>query len=138
MTRGRAVRVLGALTLLTASGCWLQGGFDARRSGFNVGETAITPANVAQLAPAWTATLPGAPGEPVVYGGTAFVRSAGVVTALDTSSGATRWTATGLGGSGLPVVADERLWVPSGGGHCELTVLDRGSGAAVEHHPFGG
>ncbi len=139
MTAGRKWRVLGVLALLATQGCWLQGGFDARRSGFNFGETGITAATVAQLAPAWTATVTGgAPREPIVFDGTAYFRASGALTALDTATGATRWTATGLSGSGLPVLADNRLWVPAGGGHCELSVLDLGSGAVTEHHTFGG
>src|SRR5262249_10058512 len=105
MTRWRALRVLGVLALLVTSGCWLQGGFDARRSGFNLGEPAIPPDNVNQLAPAWTAPVGGAPVEPILFDGTAFVRADGAITALSVADGSRLWT-TGVAGTGLPVMAD--------------------------------
>src|SRR5512139_598318 len=61
-------RALLVLALVAAQGCWLQAGFDARRSGFNGGETGITSATVARLAPVWTATVGGAPREAIVFG----------------------------------------------------------------------
>jgi hypothetical protein len=136
-TRRRAL-VVALAAALVAPGCWLQAGFDARRSGFNGGETGITSATVAQLAPAWTATVTGAPGEPIVLDGTAYVRGAGAVTALDTATGAVRWTATGLDGGGQPVLAQDHIWVPEAGAGCGLASLDLGTGAVVETRTFGG
>ena len=138
MRRHGRWRALLVLALVAAQGCWLQTGFDARRSGFNGGETGITSATVARLAPVWTATVGGAPREAIVFGGTVYARTGGQVTALDTATGAVRWTATGLGGSGQPLVADGRLWVPTQGGHCELDTLDLGTGAVLEHNAIGG
>src|SRR5262249_61900814 len=50
----RTLRALAALGLVTASGCWLQTGFDAQRTGANGGETTITSATVGDLAAAWS------------------------------------------------------------------------------------
>ena len=97
---------------MTAQGCWLQAGFDARRSGFNDGETAVTPATVDDLAPAWSTAVTGDPGEPLVLGGTAYVRAPGSVKAVDAVTGAARWTVN-HGGTGQAVLANDRLWVPT-------------------------
>ncbi|HKE72207.1 MAG TPA: PQQ-binding-like beta-propeller repeat protein [Acidimicrobiales bacterium] len=126
-----------AAAALVAPACWPQAGFDARRSGFNGGETGITSATVAQLAPAWTATVGGGPGEPVVLGATAYVRTGGAVTALDTTTGAVRWT-TPLAGAGLPVLAQNHVWVPVASSACSLASLDLGTGAVVDTRSFGG
>jgi PQQ-like domain len=131
-------RALLVVALVTAQGCWLQSGFDGRRSGFNGGETGITSATVARLAPAWTATVGGSPDEPIVFDGSVFVRGGGQVTALAVASGAVRWTSTGVGGGGRPLLAGNRLWVPTGGGHCEIDTLSLGTGAVVGSRTIGG
>jgi outer membrane protein assembly factor BamB len=134
--RWRAL-VVAAAAALVVPACWPQAGFDARRSGFNGGETGITSGTVAQLAPAWTATVTGAPLEPVVLGGTAYVRSGGSVTALNTTTGAVKWT-TPVHGAGLPVLAQNHLWVPVASAACALVSLDLGTGAVVDGRSFGG
>src|SRR5262245_39622996 len=132
----RTVRALAALGLVTASGCWLQSGFDAQRSGANGGETAITSATVGDLAVAWSVPVGNSPGEAVVNGGTAYVRSVGSVTALDVATGAARWTVSQDGNSAA-AFAGNRLWVPTSGGACALVSLDPKSGATLNSTPRG-
>jgi outer membrane protein assembly factor BamB len=126
-----------AASALLASGCWLQTGFDAGRTGFNGGETAITSDTVAGLQAVWAAST-GAPAEPLVFGSSVYVRTTGVVRALDAATGAGRWTATGLSGSRGMAVAGNRLWVPTPGGQCLLQALNRATGEVVEIQGVGG
>ena len=49
----RKVGWVAVAAALMAPGCWLQSGYDQRRSSNNAGETAITAANVGTLVKAW-------------------------------------------------------------------------------------
>jgi hypothetical protein len=133
----RLALVLAAV--LVAQGCWFQAGYDAKRAGSNGGETAVTAATVAGLAPAWTVTggVGGGLREPLVFGGTVYVRGNGSVVAVDTATGASRWAAS-IGGSAAPVLADNRLWVPETSNGCSLVPVDRGTGALGTRVTFGG
>jgi PQQ-like domain len=133
----RTLRALAALGLVTASGCWLQTGFDAGRSGNNGGETTITSATVGDLAVAWSVPVGSGAREAVVSGGTAYVRSSGSVRALDVATGATRWT-VGPAGSGAAAIAGNRLWVPASGDACALQALDPRTGGTLSSTPMGG
>src|SRR4029450_11399277 len=72
---GTGMRLLGRAGMLgvvavALAGCWPAPGGGPDRQGFNPFETAISPANVAQLEPAWSApTDLGAVEDPVVAGG---------------------------------------------------------------------
>jgi hypothetical protein len=133
----RSVRALAALGLATASGCWLQTGFDAGRSGANGGETAITSATVGNLTVAWSVPVGNGPREAVVNGGTAYVRSNGTVQALDVATGAARWTVSQTGSSAAAFDGN-RLWVPATGDSCGLVSLDPKTGATLSTTPMGG
>lgn len=93
----RRWRRLGAVAAgaLVAAGCWGQPGFDGRHQSFNRFETALTPATVGALAPAWTAHVDTGPvrADPVVSGGLDLVHVSDDVAAygLDTATGARRW-----------------------------------------------
>jgi outer membrane protein assembly factor BamB len=133
----RLLRAVAALGLVTASGCWLQSGFDAQRSGANGGETTITSATIGDLAVAWSVPVANGPREAVVNGSTVYVRSNGNVQALDVATGAVRWTA-GPAGSGAAAFAGDRLWVPASGDACSLKALDPQTGAILSSTPMGG
>ncbi len=133
----RALRVLAALGLVAASGCWLQTGFDAGRSGTNGAETTITSATVGDLAVAWSVPAGVRPHEAVVNGGTAYVRAGGSVRALDVATGAERWAVTLDGGAGA-AFAGNRLWVPKSGDACSLVALDPQTGATLGGTQMGG
>lgn len=128
------------LLMVAAQGCWFQTGYDHTRGGSNPLEDTITAANVAGLQDAWATSLPGgqAPSDVVVRGGTAFVRTPGAVTALDTATGAERWTVTSLGGNSAPAIAGNRLWVPIGSGSCVLAALDPATGERLASLSLGG
>jgi outer membrane protein assembly factor BamB len=85
----------------TFSADWPTYGHDANRTGFNAGETTLSPGNVAQLAAAWQADIGmgGAPtsGTPTVAQGRVFVGSS-VTTgpdffAFDAATGGLVWSA---------------------------------------------
>jgi outer membrane protein assembly factor BamB len=85
-----AVVVLGALV----SGCWSQQGFDAGRTYWKPGESAINRGNVDDVVLAWDTALPGGSNVngPLSSDGV-FVTSGGTkVVALDPGTGAERWT----------------------------------------------
>lgn len=119
--------------VVVAPGCWLQSGYDARRSANNAGESTITAANVAGLAEAWHA--PGG-AEPVVSGGTAYVASGTAVQALAVRTGASRWNVA-VDASSLALAGDH-LWVAGGDTGCSLRALDPATGATVTSQSFGG
>jgi hypothetical protein len=133
----RTLRVLAASGLVAASGCWLQTGFDAGRSGTNGSETAITSATVGDLAVAWSVPAGVRPREAVVNGGTAYVRAGGSVRALDVATGAERW-AVSLEGAAGAAFAGNRLWVPTTGAACSLVSLDPQTGATLGATQMGG
>jgi hypothetical protein len=131
---------LVALLLVAAQGCWLQTGYGPRRTGSNPLEQTITAANVTDLQPAWTANVSttNPPGAVVVWQDTAYVRSSGAVTALDTASGEARWTSGSLEGNAAPAVADNRLWVPTSGPSCHLVAVDMATGETLDSVLYGG
>ncbi len=79
------------------SGCWLQPGYDAGRTGWNAGETKVTSANVGQLVQIWEhqigdilSVLP-----PVSYGGAVYAVSGdGRAAAIDGKTGQIKWSRT--------------------------------------------
>ncbi len=98
---GNRLRCAGAaLAVVALSGCWPQPAAGPSRQRSNGFETSLTAANVASLAPAWSATM-AAPvgGEPIVSGTRVFVRTmasplgtgSSRVVSLDAASGATLW-----------------------------------------------
>jgi outer membrane protein assembly factor BamB len=83
--------MLGVVAVALA-GCWPAPGAGPDRQGFNRFETAISPANVAQLEPAWSApTDLGAVEDPVVAGGTVHVTSGVSLYGFDVGTGNRRW-----------------------------------------------
>jgi hypothetical protein len=138
---GRFVRVaaLAASVAVLASGCWVQTGFDAGRSGFNGGENVVTSATVAGLQQAWSAPAGnGAPREAIVVGNTVYVRTPGTARALDAATGAERWTNAALPGSSGMAAAGNRLWVPAPGRTCSLQGLNMSTGEMVDSAGAGG
>jgi hypothetical protein len=133
----RTLGWLAAAMTLVAPGCWLQSGYDARRSGNNAGETTITAANVASLAKAWEVPGATAAGDPVVNGGTAYVSNGTAVEARALATGAVRWRAPVAHTRSL-AVAGGHLWSAAADTGCALTALDRATGATVAAQSFGG
>jgi outer membrane protein assembly factor BamB len=93
---------LGAacLAAVTLSGCWLEPFNGAAHQNANLGETTLTPANVASLAPAWSVAVDdGVGGQPLVTGGAVYVAGdvpgddpqSFVVTARARGTGAPLW-----------------------------------------------
>jgi outer membrane protein assembly factor BamB len=136
--KGRGV-IAAAVLVMSTSGCWLQSGFGAGKTANNDLEKGITAANVTQLAPDWTASLGGpTANEPLVDGGTAYVRSAGRVSSLDLGTGATRWSVAAgtandvMGGSAaVPALVGGSLWVPTTGQACNLVQINPVDGTTV-------
>jgi outer membrane protein assembly factor BamB len=106
------VAALGVVLSLTASGCWLQHGFNAGRNRYIAGDTTITTADADQLVELWRATGLGAGvNEPVVFGDDVYVTTGvGTVSRLSASTGEVRYTRTltspddGLGIGLLPPI----------------------------------
>ena len=67
---------------------------DDQRTGSNPGQTLITKANVATLAPKWISTTPGGTfSNPVIVNGTVYKADlGGHIVALDEATGSVRWT----------------------------------------------
>lgn len=133
MGKTRALAVLAALGVVaSAPGCWLQAGFDSGRTAYNDRESTVTAANVAGLEVAWTASVGATRArEAIVDRGTAYVRTAGGLTALDVSTGGTRWAAAALPGLAIPAIVTGQLVVPTDGTPCHAVTLDQSSGAVV-------
>lgn len=97
MRRRRITAALAASLLsATASGCWLQVGFDAGHSRHNDLENTLTTENVATVGPAWSHDfVDDAVDEPVVSGGKVYLvtaeTSAFVAQALDAATGTQIW-----------------------------------------------
>lgn len=88
------VRAAPAVAVLVAAGCWGQPGMNPLHQGYNALESQLTAANVATLAPAWTAAVDDGPvrAEPVVSSPAAVHTSDDLAAyALDTATGARRW-----------------------------------------------
>ncbi len=109
---GNRVRCAAAAVAVVAlSGCWPQPAAGPSRQRSNGLETSLTTANVASLAPVWSANL-GSPvgGEPIVSGTRVFARtmaavlgpSSSHVVSLDAASGATLWDHDFSPSSGFP------------------------------------
>jgi outer membrane protein assembly factor BamB len=85
---------LGVLAVVAGlSGCWLQPGFDAGRSGWNDGEHTITAANVDQLTELWDVDIAGVGGLGAVVstGGKVYTIKGTVVSARRADTGAEVW-----------------------------------------------
>jgi outer membrane protein assembly factor BamB len=136
-----------ALLATAASGCWVQAGFGPGRTAHNDLESTVTAANVAGLEPAWTASVGGLAQEPIISGGTTYVRSEGALTALNLGTGAQKWQTTTFGdghsldghsldGWGVPAVVAGKLRVPASsaatpatnGVPCSLVTIDPSDG----------
>ena len=139
------IREVTAVALLATSlsGCWLQAGHGPGKDGWNDAESTVTAANVAGLTEAWSVPLPDVPREPLVSGGSAYVRTQGALTALDLATGATQWS-TSVPGGAIPAVVDGVLQVPTTGvspsgvaGWCQLSAVDPGSGVVSSPHSHG-
>ena len=134
---GRIRGVLAVALLATGtSGCWLQAGYGPGKNGFNDLESAVTPANVAGLTEAWSTEVGGVPREPLVTGGSAYVRGLDAVTALDLATGTTRWTAT-VSGAAMPAIVENALQVPAGGQWCTITSLSLVDGTSLGSRMYG-
>ena len=112
---------------------WLQIEHDARRTGQQTGETAISPANAGQLSQAWAATLDGkVTAQPlyaktILVGGTSHdvvvaATSANSVYALDAVSGAVLWRRS------LGSQTNANCAIPGGYGVTAAPVIDRAAG----------
>jgi hypothetical protein len=91
----RTAVVLTAVLGLT--GCWLQPGFDAERSGFNPLDGSVTPANVGGLHRVWTVRLGPGVNDPAVSAHGVYVTTGGYpqeakLTLLTRADGTARWT----------------------------------------------
>jgi hypothetical protein len=73
---GLAGALLGVTILVCAAFAWPAQGFDAARTSASPSDDVITPSNVANLAPSWSAKLPGPGKDPVVADGHVYVASA--------------------------------------------------------------
>lgn len=129
---------------LGLSGCWLQPGFDAERSGFNPLDSVITPANVAGLHVAWTAHLGPEVNDPAVSPGGVYVTTGGYpraakLTLLTPADGTTRWTVALFGAQdphsvGSPTLVGGTVDVPVPGSsnvvRDSIQVFDAATGRA--------
>jgi outer membrane protein assembly factor BamB len=139
---GRFVRraVLVVAVSMVSTACWPAAGQGPDRQGHNPFETKFTPATVATLEHAWTATLDdGAVGAPVVSGRTVVVGDAVTVYGVDAATGTRRWTLTtrapGITGMSVGVAANGRVLVTDGttggGGTWFTDWVDVSTGATV-------
>jgi hypothetical protein len=135
--RWRKFGWLAAVAVLMAPGCWLQSGYDQRRSGDNAGETAITVANVGTLAKAWEVAGATAAGDPVVNGGTAYLSTGTTVEARNLATGAARWSVPVASVDSL-AVGGGHIWAAVGDTGCSLQALAPATGATVATQGFGG
>jgi outer membrane protein assembly factor BamB len=124
MTRAARAVVAAALVigLAACDGAWPQFRAGAERTGYNPGESKITPANVASLQVAWDIPLPSTP-----VGGFSAARlvaaddkvflltTDGRLRALDAATGSVLWSVTAIGGIEVAVA----------GGRAFLTTSDR-------------
>ena len=81
------------LAAAVLSGCWLQPGNDAERSGFAPLESGITAANVNQLQLDWSRQFAAPTSAPAVTIDGVFVSSGGTLYRLAPTDGATQWSA---------------------------------------------
>jgi len=86
---------LGAALALTLAACdWPMPGHDANRSGYNPGETTLTPDTVVGLTEAFSVPLPAGSGPPVVAAGRLLATAESTVHSFDRRTGAPLWTYT--------------------------------------------
>jgi len=133
----RKVGWLAVVAALMAPGCWLQSGFDQRRSSNNAGETAVTAAKVGSLAKAWEVAGASAGGDPVVNGGTAYLSTGTTVEARNLATGAARWSAPVADVESL-AIGGGHIWAAAADTGCSLTALAPATGATVATLGFGG
>jgi outer membrane protein assembly factor BamB len=90
-----ALRGLGLVGVLALglTGCWPAPGAGPNRQAFNPFESTISPANVGQLQPAWTAPVDGGGSvqAPIVDGGTVHVTSGDSVYGFRADNGGRLW-----------------------------------------------
>jgi outer membrane protein assembly factor BamB len=117
--------------------------YDGARSGFNAGETRLSPENAANLKPVWKQRLGNIlAAQPIVKGDTAYLGSwDGFLYALNTADGSTRWkkdlgrTTSKLcvpdtaGISSAPHVTDDAIYI--GGGDDSLYALNPQTGETI-------
>jgi outer membrane protein assembly factor BamB len=128
--------VAAALLLAAlAPGCWFQAGEGPARRA-DGGASPVTPATVAGLEVAWTATVGPLPAEAVVDPGAVYVASQGTLAAFDLTTGAERWS-YGDAVADTPALVGGRLHV---GYNCTLVSIDPATGAAshsASYDPIG-
>jgi outer membrane protein assembly factor BamB len=138
------LRVVVALALVlglaACDGAWPQFRAGAERTGYNPGESKITPANVASLQVAWNIPLPAAP-----VGGASAHRLVAAddkvfvlttddrLRAFDAATGSVLWSATALDGTEV-AVAGGRAFVTTTSDR-NLTALDVDTGARLWRTP---
>lgn len=99
---------------------WPQLQGNPAHTGFEPGETSVTPANVGQLTQSWTAAMPGAAyfSDITVTNGTLYIAQGGSVVALNAATGARVWQTSFLGTvETTPAVQGGRVlvqWDPRG------------------------
>jgi hypothetical protein len=137
-------RLLGiAVLVATASGCWLQPGFDGANTRSNPFESRLTASTVSQLRQKWSVTVGGSLSEPIIRGNRIYAtrndpgRFLGV-SAYDAGSGGTMWdtslTNPRNGGATPVTFAGDVLSVAHNPGGCGLygiSRLDPGTGAVL-------
>jgi outer membrane protein assembly factor BamB len=139
--RGTRVVVMVAALVLLTSGCWLEAGQSAGRAGFNPFESQITAANVSQLGIAWQHQLTGPIRESLISpsASTAYVPSAGALTAYDLGTGTTSWSrdTTGTTTSDPVLVGGQLAVATDGTSNCQLQHLDPATGNVLSTQTFG-
>jgi outer membrane protein assembly factor BamB len=147
--RRRALVVLTTAACLVLGSCdWSQYRYGPGHTGYNPVETAITPANVSQLQPAWSGPQLGVPHDPLVAEGSVFVAYAddtrpSALSALNPHSGSVRWSLiypSSIGGFGTPAFAGGLLYVPvwTTGSAGTLNAYRAGDGTLVWSSPSAG
>lgn len=115
---------------------WSMYQFSLGRTGSNPYENVLSPANVADLALAWSEPASDLIGKaPVVAGGTAyFAAYDGTIYAMDAETGATQWTANVdvVFGPEAMAVANGLVYVPA----ARIYALDARTGDLVWDAPF--
>jgi outer membrane protein assembly factor BamB len=145
LRRAAATAVALSALVVGLSGCWRQPGYGPLRQGWNPVEQGLTTANVATLAPAWTARVEtgAVRSDPVLSGaGLVHVSDDRAAYGIDPASGRRRWR-TEVVPATLPpesgaragaLTSDETtVYVPWGGvpDSGALVRLDAASGAQV-------
>jgi outer membrane protein assembly factor BamB len=105
------IAVAAALIAVSASGCWLQVGGNALRTGDSASESTVTAANVGLLHQVWATTVSShTASAPMVNSGRVFVASSPLMTAFDAKTGAQIWQMdTTQGPYPLPGLSDPAI-----------------------------